>query len=234
MTSTFRFFAAACIAALALIAGLASGAPERGLTAERSERSGPALTSPSRTEIGADIERIAAAGLFPDARLDTASGAGAEPSDETSSTQALAAAIADPDLAAMVRADGLWTLIVPTANGAFTRISTGDVLDNGWRVLDISPSSVTLQGPDGERQIEAFARVGTNNQTTASVSPAGRPDASRPEDRRAENRREQRGQSGFGPRQNADDDEEDADERRERQRARAPGRQPDRVRRPGG
>ncbi|MEO1039962.1 MAG: hypothetical protein AAFX09_10480 [Pseudomonadota bacterium] len=246
MTATFRLILAVVLAGLALVAGFAAGQPPRSEMAVRADRTAQTPSAPSEAEVNGLIERIASAGLFPEAQLEAETDETTETSEPSSTAAALEAALTDPDLAAMVRSGGHWSLIIPVSATEFARIKTGDTLDNGWRVLDISPSSVTLEGPQGDRRIEAFTSVpnqnpGAANGPTSSRQPAA--DRQRTGPGQAANRQraanprrparsanaitESRAQSGFqgraansrGARPSSDDDEEAQERARERRRA---------------
>jgi hypothetical protein len=153
MTSSFRLLLAVFLAGLALAAGLTRGEDKSDQTARDDLSSAQSFDLRSRDEISSFIERISAAGLFPDA--DIALGKG-QSASEALSLEEVEIALSDPKFAALVSEGGEWTVLLLTDTSQISELRISDELQNGWIVANISSAKVLLQRDDETRELHVF------------------------------------------------------------------------------
>lgn len=157
MTSTARLMIAAFVALVSILAGFALAGPNDPASLDRSTSIGTLDFPAEGADTSGLVQRIVSAGLFPDARLESADEESA-PSGGPLTLERVADALDAADPAAFVRAEEEWFVLLPdSAQGGFLRLSDGDMLDDAWRVVDIGPTAITVQRAGETRRLEAYA-----------------------------------------------------------------------------
>jgi hypothetical protein len=154
MTSHFRLVMAVIISASALLTGWLRATPSIDTVSAASVRDWQGIQQSNFEDVDRLVERILQSDLFPDARLLD----DLEPSSSqsTDTAEGLAAALGDPSLTALVRRGDVWRIYLYGAfEGAQVR-EVGDQLADGWLIVSIEPTVVTLERGAESRRIDVF------------------------------------------------------------------------------
>lgn len=156
MTSSFRLLAAAALCVIALLAGWVSGAPNALGGALSGGGSAAPISRTADSDIAGYVNAILESGLFPDARrvadLDSQTGE-AQPG----TADALAEALQDPSLSALVKRGEEWRIHLYAGYAGASLRRVGDQLSDGWVIEAIEPTAVVLKREDEARRIEVFS-----------------------------------------------------------------------------
>lgn len=158
MTATLRLYIAAALCALAAPLGLLLAGAGEAPTVAATARGWSPESASGAADINAYVERIAAAGLLPEAELRPAN-AEFEAVVNPNTVDELAAVVANPDLAALVREDGAWRLLIYGQESAADVFVVGDRLEDGWEITEIGAAHVTLSYDGRSRRIDVFNTV---------------------------------------------------------------------------
>ncbi|OAB56165.1 hypothetical protein AY599_28075 [Leptolyngbya valderiana BDU 20041] len=151
MTASFRLLAACLLSLLALVAGWAAAAPAAFDDPLSSGGAGMQISQPGGADIEAHVTAILNSGLFPEARRVVGSG---EP--QAGTAEALAEALQDPSLSALVKRGGEWRIHLYAGYEGPSVRAVGDQLVDGWAIETIEPTAVVLARDDEVRRIEVF------------------------------------------------------------------------------
>lgn len=159
MTALARLILACIVMGLAAAGGLLAGFPDAADGPGRATRGWTPAEPPSSEAIDAYVARVAASGLFPEAALRAEPGPEAAEAVNLNTVDGLAEAMANPELAAVVREGSVWRIHFDAGAEGTVRRVVGDRLDDGWTIAEIGPTTIMLTRDGERRRIDVFPSV---------------------------------------------------------------------------